>query len=117
MLLLRSFYRQNDSGDVMADAQRKIWLHHLRHLPNDIIEAAVLKWTGDPNPFPPAVPGDFLTLANPIYYARRHRLAVIDEMLAAPPLPKYEERLVGPGRDAARAVITQLTGPMGKATP
>lgn len=88
--LLLSFYQQTDAGDAINDAQNKIWLHHLCQLPNDIIRAAVIKWTGENRPFTPRVPGELLAIATPIYKARLYRLVLIDHLLSVPVEPKIE---------------------------
>ncbi|HWA22310.1 MAG TPA: hypothetical protein VG735_07950 [Caulobacterales bacterium] len=90
MNLLLNFYTQSDAGDSLNEAQAKIWLHVLGHLPNDVLQAAVLQWAAENRPFPPKIPGEVLALANPVFTARLCRLRLVDHMLRAAPEPAID---------------------------
>lgn len=77
-----SRYRSRPDTPAFADLDKHIWLTVLGHWPLPIMLAAVVAWCSEKRPFPPAVPGEVLALAEPIYAYRAGVLKLIEKKLA-----------------------------------
>lgn len=67
---LANHYHATPRGDAAAQCYAEDWLDDLAHLPDDIIEAACVKWRRDDNKFM-CSPGEFLKYANEIMRYRK----------------------------------------------
>lgn len=64
------------AASVAAD-----WLRDLRHLPEDIVDAACAGWRRGQHAFAPS-PGHLLAIADPILAARRNLLMMVARLIA-----------------------------------
>lgn len=89
---LANHYHATPRGDAAAQCYAEDWLDDLSHLPDDIIEAACVKWRRDDNKFM-CSPGELLKYANEILRYRRFYADRAESVLQDRPEPTVENVL------------------------
>lgn len=103
--LLSRYPRREEQHDAFSDMDKRAWLTVLGDWPEDVLQAAVMRWLGDDRPFPPRVPGELKKLGDAIMSARRVLIYAGERVLM---LPQPEAAQEPPPPDAFQRILNSL---------